>query len=92
MKDLDPSPLPSLSLSLLFFHSNSYLYFSDKNLLEYKYECGKVRMVNGNSNCCRPFQGDLDLHRERERLLERDALALISLVHMVVDNWLVISF
>ena len=29
--------------------------------------CGKVRMVNWNSSCCRPLQGDLNLHRERER-------------------------
>ena len=58
-------------------------------MLEYEYECGKVRMVNGNSSCCRPLQGDLDLYRER--LLERDVLALISLVHMTQDNWLVIS-
>ena len=61
-------------------------------MLEYEYECGKVRMVNGNSNYCRPLQGDLDLLRERNRLLEKYALALISMVHMVVDNWLVISF
>ena len=35
--------------------------------------CGRaIRMVNGNSSCCRPLQGNLDLHREIERPRERE--------------------
>ena len=29
---------------------------------------GRVRMLNGNSSCCRPLQGDLDLHIKRLRV------------------------
>ena len=44
-----------------------------KNLLEYEYELWKSKNGEwGNSSCCRPLQGDLDLHRERERLRERE--------------------
>ena len=37
--------------------------------------CGKVRMMNENSSCCRLLQEGLDLHKERERLKERDTLS-----------------
>ena len=42
---------------------------------------GKIRIVNGNSSCCRPLQGDLDLHRERDRLRERDTLKNWFILH-----------
>ena len=29
---------------------------------------GRVRMLNGNSSCCRSLQGDLDLHIKRLRV------------------------
>ena len=34
--------------------------------------CGKVRMMNENSSCCRLLQEGLDLHKERERERERE--------------------
>ena len=45
--------------------------------------CGKVRMMNENSSCCRLLQEDLDLHkeRERERERERDTLSNWFILH-----------
>ena len=65
---------------------------------------GKVRIVNWNSSCCRPLQGDL--MREKERCIKQliyssmifnvklqlciyKRLTLIFLAHMTKDNWLV---
>ena len=41
--------------------------------------CGKVRMVNCNSSCCKPLQGDLNL-REREREREIKQLIYSSMI------------
>ena len=44
--------------------------------------CGKVRMMNENSSCCRLLQEDLDLHKERERERERERYTL--------SNWFIL--
>lgn len=39
--------------------------------------CGKVRIMNWNSSCCKPLQGDLYLHKEREIKRERFTKQLV---------------
>jgi len=40
----------------------------------------------GNSSCCKPLQGDLDLHRERERLKGRERYTKQLVYSSLISN------